>query len=142
MAAGLGIVDVEIGQLRRAAAEARRQLRELRLLVGVERARVADEAQRGVVEVPRRPGGFVRRGRRRDSDEVEAGPHFVAGCTGARDAVLPAGVLLLPIAAVSDAFVGRASRLQLFAPMMPRIRTHVFASPFFCMHPVFANSAS
>ena len=53
MAAGLRVVNVEIRQLRRAAAEARRQLRELRLLAGLERTRVADEAQRGVVEVPR-----------------------------------------------------------------------------------------
>ena len=53
VAAGLRVVHVEISELRRAAAEARRQLRELRLLVVLEGARVSYQPERGVVEVPR-----------------------------------------------------------------------------------------
>ena len=53
VAAGLGVVNVEIRQLRRAAAEARRQLRELLPFILVEGARVSYQPERGVVEVPR-----------------------------------------------------------------------------------------
>ena len=53
VAAGLRVVDVEIRQLRRAAAEARRQLCKLRFFVILEGARVSYQPERGVVEVPR-----------------------------------------------------------------------------------------